>query len=485
MTESGWHLEHSYASLPEIFYKETQPERAEFPELVLFNWNLAETLGLDSRSLQLTSSEVFSGNTIPEGGLPIAQAYAGHQFGSFTMLGDGRAILLGEQVTPDGKRFDIQLKGAGRTAFSRMGDGRAPLGPMLREYIISEAMHALGIPSTRALALVTTGEAVSRSKMLPGAVLTRVAESHLRVGTFEYAARTEDEGNVKVLADYAIRRHYPEIADEADEDKYKKFLDAVIDRQASLISKWQLAGFVHGVMNTDNMTISGETIDYGPCAFIDTYDPEASFSSIDINKRYRYRNQPGIAQWNLARFAETLLPLLDPDKEKAVEIAQQSLSAFGQLYNEHWQAGMRDKLGLVSGEKADDDIAMELLDLMAHHKADYTQTFRMLALDAPDDVSFNGSERFKDWHSRWTARLEAQDATLEAAHILMRSVNPAVIPRNHLVEEALDLAVEQGDYSKASKLIEVLSNPFDDGHDKEYKMPPDDDDKVHMTFCGT
>lgn len=292
MTESGWHLEQSYASLPEIFYKKTQPERAEFPELVLFNWNLAETLGLDSRSLQLTSSEVFSGNTIPEGGLPIAQAYAGHQFGSFTMLGDGRAILLGEQVTPDGKRFDIQLKGAGRTAFSRMGDGRAPLGPMLREYIISEAMHALGIPSTRALALVTTGEAVSRSKMLPGAVLTRVAESHLRVGTFEYAARTEEEGNVKVLADYAIRRHYPEIADEADEDKYKKFLDAVIDRQASLISKWQLAGFVHGVMNTDNMTISGETIDYGPCAFIDTYDPEASFSSIDLNKRYRYRNQP-------------------------------------------------------------------------------------------------------------------------------------------------------------------------------------------------
>lgn len=366
-----------------------------------------------------------------------------------------------------------------------MGDGRAPLGPMLREYIISEAMHALGIPSTRALALVTTGEAVSRSKMLPGAVLTRVAESHLRVGTFEYAARTEEEGNVKVLADYAIRRHYPEIADEADEDKYKKFLDAVIDRQASLISKWQLAGFVHGVMNTDNMTISGETIDYGPCAFIDTYDPEASFSSIDLNKRYRYRNQPGIAQWNLARFAETLLPLLDPDKEEAVEIAQQSLSAFGRLYKEYWQAGMRDKLGLVSGEKADDDLAMELLDLMAHHKADYTQTFRMLALDAPDDVEFSGSERFKDWHSRWTARLEVQDTTLEDAHILMRSVNPAVIPRNHLVEEALDLAVEQGDYSKASKLIEVLTNPFDDGHDIEYKMPPDDDDKVHMTFCGT
>lgn len=485
MTESGWQLEHSYASLPDIFYKATKPERAEFPELVLFNWKLAETLGLDPRNLQTASSEVFSGNTIPDGGMPIAQAYAGHQFGSFTMLGDGRAILLGEQITPDGQRLDIQLKGAGRTAFSRMGDGRAPLGPMLREYIVSEAMHALGIPSTRALALVTTGEAVSRDRMLPGAVLTRVAESHMRVGTFEYAARTEGEGNVKVLADYAIERHYPELAGEDDDEKYLKFLDAVIDRQASLISKWQLVGFIHGVMNTDNMTISGETIDYGPCAFMDTYDPEASFSSIDVNKRYRYRNQPGIAQWNLARFAETLLPLLDRDKEAAVQSAQDSLSAFGRLYNEYWQAGMRDKLGLVGGAKADDDLAMELLDLMAHHKADYTQTFRALSLDDPDGVEFSDSERFKDWHGRWQQRLEAQDATLEAAHVLMRSVNPAVIPRNHLVEEALDLAVEQGDYSKASKLIEVLTNPFDDGHDKEYKEPPEDDDKVHMTFCGT
>ncbi|MCG1008532.1 YdiU family protein [Salinicoccus sp. ID82-1] len=482
MKESGWQLEHSYADLPDVFYKETKPETAEFPEIVLFNWNLAKSLGLDPRNLQLESSEVFSGNRIPDGGLPIAQAYAGHQFGNFTMLGDGRAILLGEQVAPDGRRVDIQLKGAGRTVFSRMGDGRSPLGPMLREYIISEAMHALDIPSTRALALVTTGEAVSRERMLPGAVLTRVAASHLRVGTFEYAARLEDKSHIRTLADYAIERHYPEIEGE---NKYLQFFNAVIDRQAALISRWQLVGFIHGVMNTDNMTISGETIDYGPCAFMDAYDPETAFSSIDVNKRYRYRNQPGIAQWNLARLAETLLPLIHDDKEEAVEIAQASLGDFGKQYNMYWQSGMREKIGLVDAEEADDSLADELLDLMHQYKADFTKTFRMLSLDALEDMPLYAVEAFKDWYERWQKRLESQSISVEVAYERMRSVNPAVIPRNHLVEEALDSAVEKGDFSKASKLIEVLSNPYDDGHDKMFKEPPEDEERVHMTFCGT
>ncbi|MXQ49689.1 YdiU family protein [Salinicoccus hispanicus] len=482
MKESGWQLEHSYAGLPDVFYKETQPETAEFPEIVLFNWNLAKSLGLDPRNLQLESSEVFSGNRIPDGGLPIAQAYAGHQFGNFTMLGDGRAILLGEQITPEGRRVDIQLKGAGRTVFSRMGDGRSPLGPMLREYIISEAMHALDIPSTRGLALVTTGEAVSRDRMLPGAVLTRVAASHLRVGTFEYAARLEDASHIRTLADYAMERHYPEIEVP---DKYLKFLDAVIDRQAALISRWQLVGFIHGVMNTDNMTISGETIDYGPCAFMDMYDPETVFSSIDVNKRYRYRNQPGIAQWNLARLAETLLPLIHDDKEEAMKIAQASLGNFGKLYNNYWQSGMRRKIGLVGGEEIDDSLANELLDLMHQYKADFTKTFRMLSLDALEDMPLYATEAFKNWYERWQERLESQRLPVESAYEQMRSVNPAVIPRNHLVEEALDAAVENGDFTKASKLIEVLSSPFEDGHDRMFKEPPEDEERVHMTYCGT
>ncbi|GAB3068907.1 YdiU family protein [Salinicoccus sesuvii] len=482
MEQSGWQLEHSYTGLPDVFYRKTTPEVAEFPEMVLFNWKLAESLGLEPRNLQLESNEVFSGNKVPDGGLPIAQAYAGHQFGSFTMLGDGRAILLGEQITPDGKRMDIQLKGAGRTAFSRMGDGRSPLGPMLREYIISEAMHALGIPSTRALALVTTGEAVSRDRMLPGAVLTRVAESHLRVGTFEYGARLEDKSHIRTLADYAIKRHYPE---SEGPEKYRKFFDAVIDRQAELISKWQLVGFIHGVMNTDNMTISGETIDYGPCAFMDVYDPETAFSSIDVNKRYRYSNQPGIAQWNLARLAETMLPLIHEDQEEAMKIAQASLGAFGKQYNEYWRSGMRDKIGLVGEQEADDRLVEELLDLLHEYKADYTKTFRMLSLDALEDMPLYATDTFKDWYDAWQERLESQSISIEAAYKKMRSVNPAVIPRNHLVEEALDAAVENGDFTKASKLIEVLSSPFDDGHERMFKEPPEDEKRVHMTYCGT
>ena len=483
MTESGWQLEHTYTELPGVFYRETKPESAEFPEMVLFNWKLAGELGLDAANLQMEAPDVFSGNALPKGSKPIAQAYAGHQFGSFTMLGDGRAVLLGEQLTPSDKRMDIQLKGSGRTPFSRMGDGRAPLGPMLREYMISEAMHGLGIPSTRAMALITTGEAVTRGKMLPGAVLTRVASSHIRIGTFEYAARAEGDDNVRILADYAINRHYPELATKPD--KYREFLDAVIEHQADLISKWQHVGFIHGVMNTDNMTISGETIDYGPCAFMDVYHPETCFSSIDAQKRYSYQNQPGIGQWNIARFAETLLPLLHEDKEEAVKIAQQSLSHFGQLYNEKWQKGMRDKLGLDGSGSQDDALGMELLDLMSHHQADFTKTFRTLSLDGWNDDALMASERFKDWRRRWQERLEAQGLVVESAYEQMRQVNPAVIPRNHLVEEALNLAVEQGDYSKATKLIEVFATPFDDGHDKEYKEPPEDDEKITMTFCGT
>ena len=388
----GWNFDNSYADLPEIYFTKMDPNPVKEPELVILNDTLATTLGLNADALKEEGIAVFAGNEIPEGAMPLAQAYAGHQFGHFTMLGDGRAMLIGEQITPTRERFDIQLKGSGRTAYSRGGDGRAGLGPMLREYIISEAMHALGIPTTRSLAVVTTGETILRETMLPGAIVTRIAESHLRVGTFEFAIQWGTFDDLRRLADYAIKRHYPEI--EADKNRYLSFLQAVIAQQAALIAKWQLVGFIHGVMNTDNMTISGETIDYGPCAFMDTYDPATVFSSIDVQGRYAYGNQPSIAGWNLARFAETLIPLLHEDEEEAIKIGQDAMSGFHDHYQSNWLSGMRAKLGLFNEEKDDETLIDNLLTLMTKYKADYTNTFRALAFNNLENIEMFSTKEY-------------------------------------------------------------------------------------------
>jgi serine/tyrosine/threonine adenylyltransferase len=483
--ESGWNLENSYASLPEKFFSTISPNPVQAPKLVVLNNTLAEKLGLNVEALKGTDAlDIFAGNKVPKGGSSLAQAYAGHQFGNFTMLGDGRALMIGEQITPQGESFDIQLKGSGRTPYSRGGDGRAALGPMLREYIISEAMHALGIPTTRSLAVVTTGESIIRETELPGAIMTRVASSHLRVGTFEFARQWGSVEELQALADYAIERHYPEVKE--DENKYFSFYKEVIKSQALLIAKWQLAGFIHGVMNTDNMTISGETIDYGPCAFMDTYDPATVFSSIDVQGRYAYGNQPSIAGWNLARFAETLLPLFHDDQEKAVELAQDALSDFGNRFNSHWLVGMRVKLGLFHEEKEDEELIKGLLNLMKEHSADYTNTFRSLTLDKKEHNELFKSPEFAEWHLKWQERRSRQTESKESSIELMRSSNPAVIPRNHRVEEALEAAVKHGDYSVMQKLVDALSNPFAHSSEQEEycKLPPETEGP-YRTFCGT
>lgn len=486
MTESkefGWHFNNSYIRLPEAFYAKTDPEVAPSPELVIFNHPLAESLGLDAKSLQSERGvDVLAGNRIPEGAAPIAQAYAGHQFGHFTMLGDGRAVLLGEQITPEGKRVDIQLKGSGRTPFSRGGDGRAGLGPMLREFIISEAMHALGIPTTRSLAVVVTGAPVYREETLEGAVLTRVAASHIRVGTFQYAAARQVVEDLRTLADYTIERHYPEVAKEPN--PYVALLQRVMEKQASLLAKWQLVGFIHGVMNTDNMAISGETIDYGPCAFMDTYDPATVFSSIDREGRYAYGNQPGIAEWNLARFAETLLPLLDEDSEKAIEIATKTLSGFAKMYHDHWLAGMRNKLGLFNEEQQDAQLVKDLLKVMKDNQADYTNTFRSLTMDDLNALPMCKTPEFIEWHASWIARLERQPESDSAVKQLMRENNPSVIPRNHRVEEALDAAIK-GDFSVMEKLLDALENPYAYTAEQEKYISPSESTTPYRTFCGT
>src|SRR5699024_4440471 len=426
----------------------------------------------------------FAGNELPEGAESLAQAYAGHQFGHFTMLGDGRAVLLGEHITPSGERFDIQLKGSGRTPYSRGGDGRATLGPMLREYIISEAMHGLGIPTTRGLAVVTTGETVMREEPLPGAILTRVAASYIRVGTFQYAANWGTKEELRALADYAINRHDPEA--EGHANPYASLLRGVIERQANLIAKWQLAGFIHGVMNTDNMTISGEAIDYGPCAFLDEYDRATVFSSIDQQGRYAYGNQPGIAVWNLARFAEALLPLLHENQKQAVEIAEGAVSNFSCLYENYWNYGMRKKLGLANKEKGDESLAKSLLNIMEKYNADYTNTFRALTMNRLEDTGLLEKEEFKDWEKQWKERLRRQQESDEDIQTIMRNNNPAVIPRNHRVEEALEAAVENNDNSMMDKLLAILENPYAYTEEQEeYAKPPEPSDRPYQTFCGT
>lgn len=481
----GWRFDNSYTRLPDYFYARQHPMPVRAPHAVMLNHALAESLGLDLRTLSdAEAAALFSGNAAPEAAQPIAQAYAGHQFGHFTMLGDGRAILLGEHLTPSGERFDIQFKGSGQTPFSRRGDGRAALAPMLREYIISEAMHALHIPTTRSLAVVTTGEQVVREALLPGAVLTRVAASHIRIGTFEYAVRQGGAEAVRILADYAIQRHYPDLGDT--ENRYLSLLHRVIERQAALVARWLLAGFIHGVMNTDNMSISGETIDYGPCAFMDAYDPHTVFSSIDQSGRYRYSNQPLMAQWNLARLAETLLPLIDPVQKKAVALAEEAVHAFPQIYQSQWISGMRKKLGLFTAEDEDAQLITALLSWMYKNQTDYTNTFRALASETlPVDAVFQTLE-FIAWHTQWQARLTRQSESRESAQRLMQTHNPAIIARNHRVEEALSAASEHGDYIPVRQLLAALADPYADITEfYDYRTPPVPSERVYQTFCGT
>lgn len=483
--KTGWNLDNSYARLPKSFFTTLNPIPVRSPKLIILNDPLATSLGLNVQVLQGEDGvAVLAGNQIPGGALPLAQAYAGHQFGHFTMLGDGRALLLGEQITPLGERVDIQLKGSGRTPYSRGGDGRAALGPMLREYIISEAMHALGIASTRSLAVVTTGESVIRDTELPGAILTRVAASHLRVGTFQYVSKWGTVEDLRVLADYTLQRHFPDVDDV--ENRYLLLLQEVLRRQAVLIAKWQLVGFIHGVMNTDNMALSGETIDYGPCAFMDAYNPATVFSSIDLHGRYAYGNQPHIAGWNLARFAETLLPLLHADQEQAVKLAQDALSDFTELYHLNWLAGMRAKLGIFNEEIQDESLIEGLLSMMQKYRADYTNTFRALTSDNPEDTVLFGITEFTQWHELWQARLGRQQEPKASSHLLMRNSNPALIPRNHRVEAVLEAAVKEGDYSVMERLLDVLSSPYAYSPEQaDYSTLPAPPTHPYRTFCGT
>jgi len=482
-TDVASQFDNSYARLPQHFYVRLNPTPVRNPYLVKFNSSLAEELGLEAQWWESENgAAVLSGNHIPTGAEPLAMAYAGHQFGHFVpQLGDGRAILLGELVDRNGKHRDLHLKGSGPTPFSRRGDGRATLGPMLREYLISEAMHALGVPTTRALAVVTTGEPVFRETPLPGAILTRVATSHLRVGSFEYFAARGDVEAVKLLADYAIERHYPEI--KTAPNPYLAFLAAVSEAQAALVARWMHIGFIHGVMNTDNMTISGETIDYGPCAFMDTYDPETVFSSIDNHGRYAFANQPRIMQWNLARLAETLLPLLDEKPATAQTLAEETIDQAPMIFARYWTEGMRRKLGLISEQPDDSALIQSLLELMQQLGSDFTNTFRQLCSVAEGAAA---SAEFKTWVARWQQRLQQESHSPREAASLMRKSNPAFIPRNHRVEAALTAAVTEEDFSPFETLLTILSTPFDEqpAH-TEYASPPAPHERVMQTFCGT
>jgi serine/tyrosine/threonine adenylyltransferase len=486
-------FQNTYAALPANFFARVAPTPVTAPRLIKLNRQLAVHLGLDPDRLDSPEgAEILAGKQIPDGADPIAMAYAGHQFGHFVpQLGDGRAILLGEVIDADGVRRDIQLKGSGPTPFSRRGDGRAALGPVLREYIVSEAMAALGIPTTRSLAAVLTGESVLRETALPGAVLTRVASSHIRVGTFQFFAARQDTEGVRRLADHVIARHYPQAA--GAERPYLALLNAVIARQADLIAHWLLVGFIHGVMNTDNTSISGETIDYGPCAFMDQYDPATVFSSIDEMGRYAYANQPRIAQWNLTRFAECLLPLLSDQQDKAIEEAQSALGNFAEKFDAAYQAGLRRKLGLFTARDEDRLLAQDLLDAMAKNQADFTLTFLRLSDAAlgPDhdrDVRqlFADPAAYDEWAVRWRQRLgdEPQDPAIRQS--AMRTVNPAFIPRNHRVEAVIEAAVNRDDFALFEELLAVLSKPFEDQPAyAAYAQPPEPHQRVLQTFCGT
>ena len=484
MTVFGFQLERTYSKLPGVFFSKLSPTPVSSPKILLFNQKLAEEIGLDLSVLsEEERTQLLSGNLVPKGIEPFAQAYAGHQFGNFTMLGDGRALMLGEHLTPSGQRLDLQFKGSGRTPYSRGGDGRAALGPMLREYLISEAMHALGIPTTRSLAVVATGESVYRESELPGAILTRTAGSHIRVGTFEFASLHEDKAMTQALLNYLIDRHFPEIREE--ENKALSVLRAAIDQQIDLITHWMRVGFIHGVMNTDNMALSGETIDYGPCAFMDAFSPDTVFSSIDHRGRYAFANQPYVAQWNLARLAESLLPLIHDERQDAIAGAEESLNAFEPAYKDKWLAMMGTKLGLAEADKQDERLVTDLLDWMHSNGADYTNTFRDLGRQVLPENQLYQSETFETWHRRWQERLGGEGRSLDSSLSLMRSVNPAIIPRNHKVEEALQ-AGEEGNLNPFRNLLKALESPYEEAdHLAPYQVPPKPSEKVHQTFCGT
>tara|TARA_B100001996_G_scaffold264349_1_gene206234 strand:- start:244 stop:1692 length:1449 start_codon:yes stop_codon:yes gene_type:complete len=479
----GWCFDNSYYKLPNIFKEDIKPIPVKKPELILLNKSLAKELNLDFSNLNNKEiSELFGGNSLPKGSNSIAQAYAGHQFGHFTMLGDGRAVLIGEHLSKKKDRYDIQFKGSGKTAFSRNGDGRAALGPMLREYIVSETMHNLGIPTTRSLAVVKTGEEVIRETPLQGAILTRVALSHIRVGTFQYIAARQKKDELETLLNYVIKRHYPNIKNS--KNKAIDLLKTVLDKQIDLVVNWMRVGFIHGVMNTDNMSISGETIDYGPCAFMDTYDPKTVFSSIDQMGRYAYCNQPIITKWNLSRFAECLIPLIDKNQNKAIELATEIINSFEKKYEEKWLNMMRDKLGLFGADEKDKFLILDLLTWMHKKKLDYTNTFcHLMDEEIQKDKNYE-DENFKIWKKRWKIRLSINNNTPEKYIKLMRSVNPLVIPRNHKVEESLKIA-EQNDLKKINQLLEILSNPYTKQKDIIKYQYPSLTNKKYQTFCGT
>ena len=474
--QTGFNFDNSYINLPKEFYSHVNLKPVKSPKLVILNNNLASSLGLSLEFLKSPKGiSILSGNTKADDGAYISQAYAGHQFGHFTMLGDGRALLIGEQITPSNQRFDIQLKGSGRTPFSRGGDGRAVLGPMLREYIISEAMHGLKIPTTRSLSVISTGEDVYREEIKQGAILTRVASSHIRFGTFEFASYFLDKDKLKQLADYTIKR----------QNKYVSLLEEVIKLQASLVAKWQCVGFIHGVLNTDNMSICGETIDYGPCAFMDTYDPKTVFSSIDTEGRYSYQNQIAMVSWNLCRFAETLLPLISDDEDKAIDIAQDCLAKFTDLAISNLILGMCSKIGIFEPDSNDESLLNGLLDMMKKYKEDYTNTFLALTFkDFPKSRMFVTDE-FSVWYKKYQDRIKSQGKSKEEVFNLMKNSNPAVIPRNHRVEEAL-AAAENGDFSVMNNLLKALANPFEHSDfQKEYSKPAPKSQCDYKTYCGT
>jgi uncharacterized protein YdiU (UPF0061 family) len=486
-------FDNSYARLPPRFYSKLAPTAVPEPGVVRVNSSLAELLGVDADWLASEEgTRVLAGNAVPEGSEPLAMVYAGHQFGGWVpQLGDGRAILVGEVMGRDNVRYDIQLKGSGRTPYSRGGDGKAPLGPVLREYIISEAMFALGVPTTRSLAAVTTGEHVFRPpEALPGAVLTRVAQSHIRIGTFQYFFSQQDVEALQLLTDYVITRHYPAAA--MAENPTRAMLDGVVAAQASLVAQWQLLGFIHGVMNTDNMLLSGETIDYGPCAFMDAFHPDRVFSSIDQQGRYAYSNQPAIAHWNLANLAQVVIPVLDPDRKKATVLAQEAIDAFPELFQSAYRRGMAHKLGLSRLEADDDELATDLLALLAQEQADFTLAFRRLAElacpETPQAVAelFDFSEAFEPWLQRWRGRIAAESESPAKSQQEMLRANPVFIPRNHLVEAAIDAAVADEDFSVFNQLVDLLQNPYQFNPEfRAHALPPAPGEVVTQTFCGT
>ncbi|MDA7588166.1 YdiU family protein [Candidatus Pelagibacter sp.] len=478
----GWHFDNTYSKLSNTFKEEVKPTPVHNPELVVLNDQLAKDLNLDFSKIEKKDlSQIFSGNTLPKGSTTIAQAYAGHQFGHFTMLGDGRAVLLGEHLVNNTNRYDVQFKGSGRTSFSRSGDGRAVLGPMLREYIISEAIHALKIPTTRSLAVVKTGEKVVRENLLPGAILTRVASSHIRVGTFQYIAAKQNIDDLNTLVDYTINRHYPEI--QSSKNKALDLLNLVMERQCKLVVNWMRVGFIHGVMNTDNMTISGETIDYGPCAFMDHYNPKTVFSSIDQLGRYSFSNQPPITKWNLSRFAECLIPLIDKNEDKAIQLATEIIDNFQNIYEEKWLNMMRDKLGLFGKSKDDKKLIDDLLSWMEKNKADYTNTFCYLMNIKIGNNSLYNDKDFINWSNEWQNRISINDNSKEKSLELMKETNPVIIPRNHKVEEALKAANEDN-LEVMNKMLSKFDNPYDEQKDiEDYQLPSLDDN--YQTFCGT